>query len=194
VGSVEECSLDEVRDVFETNVFGTLRLVQALLPRMRAQGSGRIASVTSKGAFQGQPACSIYCASKSALMGIFEGLVDELAPFGIDVTMIEPGLIVSDFHSRGIMRAAKRMPEYEDTCGYLRIAVESPQGDDAADTRLAALAIYEGMTAPTAPRHLPLGADALEMIRTKLAFVNDELDTWEHVALGVKPVPVGGGA
>jgi NAD(P)-dependent dehydrogenase (short-subunit alcohol dehydrogenase family) len=80
-----------VRRVLETNFFGILALTRALLPTFRGQGNGRIAVVSGDAAFFGQPANSMYCASKWAIDGWAEAVAYELAPFGIDVVLIEPG-------------------------------------------------------------------------------------------------------
>lgn len=87
----EDLADDHVRRVMETNFFGVLALTRALLPTFRSQRHGRIAIVSSDSAFFGQPANSIYCASKWAIEGWAESIAYELAPFGIEVVLIEPG-------------------------------------------------------------------------------------------------------
>lgn len=90
-GALEDIPFAEIRRVMETNVFGPIWLTQALLPAFRAQGAARIVLVSSEAAFFGQPANSIYAASKWALEGLGESIAYELAPFNIDIVMIEPG-------------------------------------------------------------------------------------------------------
>jgi len=90
-GALEDLPQAEVRRVMETNFFGVLELTRALLPTFRSQRRGRIVLVTSEAAFMGQPANSIYCASKWALEGWGESLAYELVPFGIKVILVEPG-------------------------------------------------------------------------------------------------------
>jgi len=90
-GAHEDLPDAEIRRVMETNFFGVLALTRALLPTFRAQGRGRIVLVSSQSAFAGQPANSIYCASKWALEGWAESIAYELDGFGIDVILIEPG-------------------------------------------------------------------------------------------------------
>jgi NAD(P)-dependent dehydrogenase (short-subunit alcohol dehydrogenase family) len=90
-GAFEDLPGAEIRRVMETNFFGVLELTRALLPTFRAQGDGRILLVSSEAAFMGQPANSIYCASKWALEGWAESLAYDLEPFGIKVILIEPG-------------------------------------------------------------------------------------------------------
>ncbi len=90
-GAFEDLPPSEMRRVMETNFFGVLELTQALLPTFRSQRRGRIILVSSEAAFMGQPANSIYCASKWALEGWAESLAYEVEPFGVDVVLVEPG-------------------------------------------------------------------------------------------------------
>lgn len=92
-GCVEDCSEEEIRQVFETNVLGTIAVTKAVLPHMRAAGCGRIVTVTSVGGRVCGFGVTIYCASKFAQEGLGEGLALELAPFGIQSVIVEPGMI-----------------------------------------------------------------------------------------------------
>ena len=94
-GAFEDIPDADVRRVLETNFFGVLDLTRALLPTFRTQRSGRILIVSSEAAFVGQPANSIYCASKWAIEGWAEAICHELAPFGIVVLLVEPGPYVT---------------------------------------------------------------------------------------------------
>ncbi len=95
-GAFEDLPVPELRRVMETNFFGVLELTRALLPTFRMQRKGRIVVVSSESAFAGQPANSIYCASKWAVEGWAESIAFEVAPFGIDVVLVEPGPYVTD--------------------------------------------------------------------------------------------------
>lgn len=90
-GPVEETSLEEARRQFDTNVFGVLRVCQAVLPSMRARGSGLIINMSSLGGVVGLPFQGLYSASKFALEGLTESLRQEVAAFGIQVTLLQPG-------------------------------------------------------------------------------------------------------
>jgi NAD(P)-dependent dehydrogenase (short-subunit alcohol dehydrogenase family) len=92
-GAVEDSSEEEIRRVFETNVFGAIAVTQAVLPHMRAAGCGRIVTVTSVGGRVPGFGVSIYCASKFAQEGLAEGLAVELAPFGIQSIIVAPGIV-----------------------------------------------------------------------------------------------------
>jgi NAD(P)-dependent dehydrogenase (short-subunit alcohol dehydrogenase family) len=92
-GCIEDVSADEVRDVFEANVFGTIAVTQAVLPHMRAAGRGRVVTITSVGGRISAFGVGVYCASKFAQEGLGEALALEVAPFGVQAVLIEPGMI-----------------------------------------------------------------------------------------------------
>jgi len=96
-GPVEECSLDDVRAQFDTNVFGLVRLCQLVLPGMRAAGSGRIINIGSMGGRFTFPGGGFYHASKHAVEAISDALRLEVAPFGVRVSLVQPGPVVSSF-------------------------------------------------------------------------------------------------
>ena len=93
LGAVEDLSPEEIRDQFETNVFGVYRTTQAVLPTMRKQKNGRIITIGSIAGFTGMPIASAYVASKFAVEGFTESLKHEVSPFGIHACVIEPGVI-----------------------------------------------------------------------------------------------------
>ena len=96
-GAVEHTPVEEAKAQFETNFWGCVRLVQAVLPAMRAQRSGRIVLISSIAGVLGVPFQAFYSASKFALEGLGEALAYEVAPFGIDVTLVQPGNVRTDF-------------------------------------------------------------------------------------------------
>jgi NAD(P)-dependent dehydrogenase (short-subunit alcohol dehydrogenase family) len=182
VGSIEESSDDEIDYVMQTNFYGTLRVIRTVLPHMRERGSGLIATMTSRGAFEGQPGTGIYCASKFAMNGMLESLAIEVKPLGIDVSILEPGLVKSNFRAAGITRAKRRMAEYDETCGTLRAAIEQefpPYAYEASDVAVSLLA---ALSQPTTPLHLPLGGRAVDQIRAKLNSVLAGIAEWEDYA------------
>src|ERR1700741_4052149 len=97
LGAVEEASAQEIRAVFETNVFGTLAVLRAALPALRRQRSGRILNVSSVGGFTVGAGWGVYGATKFAVEGLSEALRAELAPLGVSVTIVEPGTFRTDF-------------------------------------------------------------------------------------------------
>jgi NAD(P)-dependent dehydrogenase (short-subunit alcohol dehydrogenase family) len=111
-GAVEENSMAEVEGLFQTNLFGAIRLIRAVLPHMRAQGGGRIVNVSSVAGLLGVPFHAHYSATKFALEGLSEALRMEVARFGIHVSLVEP----SDFRTEGTQARvfpAERLAEYE---------------------------------------------------------------------------------
>jgi NAD(P)-dependent dehydrogenase (short-subunit alcohol dehydrogenase family) len=111
-GMVEELSEAEVRDQIETNLFGALWVTQAVLPILREQGSGHLLQVSSIGGISAFPSVGIYHASKWALEGISQALAQEVAGFGIKVTLIEPGGYATDW-SGSSARHATALPAYD---------------------------------------------------------------------------------
>src|SRR6202790_878279 len=104
MGAVEETSLDDARANFEANVLGTLSVIQAALPLLRAQGSGHILPVSSVGGLVTFPLGGIYQATKFAVEGLAQTLAQEVAAFGIKVTLIEPGPFATDFMSESSLK------------------------------------------------------------------------------------------
>ena len=112
-GAVEHTAIDEARAQVETNFWGATRVVQRVLPAMRAQGEGRIVLISSIGGVVAIPFQAFYSASKFALEGLGESLAYEVAPFGVHVTLVEPGNIKTDFTaSRRMARPAGDDPVY----------------------------------------------------------------------------------
>src|ERR1700729_2972568 len=105
-GAIEEISETEARAQIETNLFGALWVTQAALPFMRAQGSGHIIQVSSIGGVNAFPTVGLYHASKWALEGFSQSLAAEVAPFGIKVTIVEPGGFATDWGGASAKRAA----------------------------------------------------------------------------------------
>lgn len=97
LGSVEQTGDDDLRRTMETNFFGVWNMTKAVLPHMRAAGSGRIISVTSVGGLLGQPFNEAYCAAKFAVEGMMEGLAPLAQQFGVQVCLVEPGPINTEF-------------------------------------------------------------------------------------------------
>jgi short-subunit dehydrogenase len=97
VGTLEQVSLDEIREVLEVDFLGTARMTKLVLPHMRERGVGRILSVTSVGGVVGQPFNDVYCAAKFAVEGLLEGLAPVAQSFGVHIAVIEPGAVASAF-------------------------------------------------------------------------------------------------
>jgi NAD(P)-dependent dehydrogenase (short-subunit alcohol dehydrogenase family) len=105
-GAVEHTTIDEAKAQVETNLWGATRVVQSVLPAMRTQGGGRIVLISSIGGVVAIPFQAFYSASKFALEGLGEALAYEVAPFGIDVTLVQPGNVRTDFTANRKMAVA----------------------------------------------------------------------------------------
>jgi NAD(P)-dependent dehydrogenase (short-subunit alcohol dehydrogenase family) len=182
LGSVEEADEATVRELFEVNFFGALRVTQAALPYMRVQRSGHIVNISSVLGRAPAAGSGLYAASKCALAGMSEALAAELAPLGISVTIVEPGAFRTDFLSPRSVRAIPvEIADYDGTAGATLDRLVPMDGLQLGDPYLAVEAIINAVGAPEPPLHLVLGADALERSRANIAALVDDLDRWEHV-------------
>jgi len=183
LGAVEEATAAEVETVFATNVFGLLNVTRAVLPRMRAAGSGHVVNITSMGGFAQVAGWGVYGATKFAVEGLSEAMHAELSPLGITVTIIEPGSFRTDFLDAGSLHTtADQIPDYASTAGRVRQAVATSSGRQPNDPVRGAAAIYAAVTAAEPPLRFQVGPDAIAMVEAKLTHVRGELETWR--ALG----------
>ena len=185
VGGVEEASDSEIRAQFEVNVFGALAVIQAVLPLMRRQRSGRIVCVSSVSGLVGWPSLGIYSGSKFALEGICETLAQEVAPLGIRVILVEPGGLRTDFAGRSSAHAAKTIVDYDATVGACKRILAEHAGHESGDPRKAAQAVLTAVEAESPPLRLLLGADALRYTSNKLTAFTDEMERWKSLSLGI---------
>ncbi|RKE37487.1 short-subunit dehydrogenase [Paraburkholderia sp. BL23I1N1] len=179
IGAIEEGEDAEIRAQFDTNVHGVIALMQAVLPGMRRRGKGHIVNVSSIGGLTTFPNVGYYHASKYALEGLSETLANEMAPFGIGVTVVEPGAFRTDFRGRSMRQSNIRIPDFAETLGKQRDALLASHGKQHNDPAKGALAIIEASKAKQPPMHLLLGADALELARKQLAAMARDFDEWE---------------
>ena len=181
VGALEETADDELRAQLETNFFGAVSLTRAVLPSMRAAGSGAIVQISSMGGQLSAPGFGAYCASKWALEAMSEALAAEVAPLGIAVLIVEPGAFRTEFAGASL----RRMPEidaYRESVGGTRSFADGMHGAQAGDPVKAARAIRLALESSPRPLRLVLGGDAVDGIRARLRTTLDEIDAWERVA------------
>ncbi|MDT4847821.1 3-phenylpropionate-dihydrodiol/cinnamic acid-dihydrodiol dehydrogenase [compost metagenome] len=182
-GAVEEVSDAELRQQMETNFFGLVEVSQAALPYMRAQRRGHFVNIASVAGFQGIPGMSIYSASKFAVVGFSESLAAEAGHLGIKITIVEPGAFRTNWSSNSaIVRSATVIEDYAPTAGAVRGGLEQMDGHQENDPAKAAMAIITAVDSASPPLHLPLGADAVGYLRSKLERMSNELDAWEALA------------
>lgn len=181
-GILEESTLAELRQQFEVNVFAPAALIKAVLPHMRARRRGHILNITSMGGFITMPGIAWYCGSKLALEGISEVLGKEVAPFGIHVTAVAPGSFRTDWAGRSMVRAPRSIDDYDALFDPIRSAREAKSGHQPGDPVKAAQAMLQVIDSDAPPRHLLLGSDALQLVRTKLASMAGSIDAWEQLS------------
>jgi NAD(P)-dependent dehydrogenase (short-subunit alcohol dehydrogenase family) len=156
-GAVEQTSIDEAKAQVETNFWGVVRCVLAVLPTMRAQGHGRLVVISSIGGVIALPFQAYYSASKFALEGFAEALAYEVAPFGISVTLVQPGNVATDF------TAARRMAEGAGGDGAYAVAerkaITTMERDEAngVPTADAARTVHKVLQSRRPPRRVSVG-------------------------------------
>lgn len=173
VGTIEEASNDEVKAMYETNIFGPLNVIKAALPLLRQQGGGHITGTSSNLGHVTLPVIGYYCSSKWAFESIHESLALEVKDFNIKVTIIEPGAYATEFGSQDSLKFTQNLDEYasfkENFFGTLR---NMERGNPNATTN----AIFKVVDAENPPLRLFLGNQSLPW--TKAAY-NERLATWE---------------
>ena len=173
VGTVEEASEAEVRALFETNFYGTLRVIKAALPLMRQQGSGHIVGVSSTLGIITMPLIGFYCTSKWAVEALHESLAQEVKGFGIKVTIIEPGAYATEFGSPASSGRSEGMEVY----GPLRQRMfESMATMERGNPHATGEAVLKLVDAEEPPLRMMLGNKNLPAARAAYA---DRLATWE---------------
>jgi NAD(P)-dependent dehydrogenase (short-subunit alcohol dehydrogenase family) len=183
-GAIEEISDTEARTLFDTNVFGLLTVTRAVLPTLRAQGSGHIVNIGSIAGFAASAGRGIYGATKFAVEAITEALHAELAPLGIRATVVEPGSFRTEFlSSDSVRQPEQRNPAYTGTVGALDTALRANNGRQPGDPTRAVAAIRRLVETAEPPVRLQLGSDCVAQVESKLATVAAELAGWRELAV-----------
>jgi NAD(P)-dependent dehydrogenase (short-subunit alcohol dehydrogenase family) len=183
LGAIEEASVAEAKDIFETNVFGALQVTQAALPIFRKQRSGHLFQISSGAGMKASAGFGIYNASKFALEGFSEALADEVKPLGITVTIVEPGPFRTQFAGTSIKQADNQIEDYAATVGVFRKRmVEVVNQNQEGDPNKAAKIMVEVARLENPPLRLPLGKIVLNAIQAKLDSVQKDLNEWKEVA------------
>jgi NAD(P)-dependent dehydrogenase (short-subunit alcohol dehydrogenase family) len=173
VGTIEEASADEVRALYETNIFGALSVIQAALPFLRKQGAGHILGVSSGLGHVTMPLIGYYCSSKWAFEAIHESLAIEVKPFGIKVTIVEPGAYATEFGSPVSGKFAASLDIYADIRKQIFDRVGSMQRGDPNATPEA---LFKIVDTENPPLRFFLGSQNLPWVRAAYA---ERLATWE---------------
>ena len=183
VTAIEEATDAEVRKQYDTNVFGLLNVTRAVLPYLRQQKSGRVINISSLFGYDAIPGWGLYGSTKFAVEGLSKGLAVELAPLGIYVTAVAPGLFSTDFLSTESYVAAKTIiDDYQETVGPMRSGASALHGHQPGDPKKFAAVIIQLANTERPPLHLPVGKDTVAMYRNNAASMAQEIEAWLPVA------------
>jgi NAD(P)-dependent dehydrogenase (short-subunit alcohol dehydrogenase family) len=180
--AVEESEENEVRRMFEINVFGLGLMTQAVLPVMRAQRSGFIINLASLAGINPFPALGYYCATKFAVEGLSGSLALEVEPLGIKVIIVEPSGFRTDWAGRSANESPVHIEDYATTAGIKREQLRTQSGKQPGDPQRAVRAIVEAVCSPNPPRHLPLGNAAYDVGTARLESLLKEFRAGEATA------------
>ncbi|MFD7721031.1 SDR family NAD(P)-dependent oxidoreductase [Streptomyces sp. NPDC059814] len=177
-GMVEEASEEQIRAHLDVNLFGAVWVAQAVLPHLRAQGSGRILQITSMGAGGGMASVGFYGAGKAALSSVSEALAMEVEPFGIKVTVVEMGGYDTGLFTQGTT-ATEALPHY----GPLRAELAEMWGEEAGPPpSTAAPVIMELAALPKPPRRLVVGGTSYDQVQEMNRARTELYQAWEALS------------
>lgn len=180
-GAAEEVTDEQIAHQIATNIRGSIDVVRASLPHMRAQGGGRILQVSSAGGQLAHPGFSLYHTTKWGIEGFVEAVALEVAPFGIEFTIIEPGATKTKFGEGLVM--PQPMAAYDETpVGAMRRGAGSTPFGAQGDAEKSVDAIIASVDTSPAPRRLVLGSSAHTRIREALQKRLAELDAQKDIA------------
>jgi NAD(P)-dependent dehydrogenase (short-subunit alcohol dehydrogenase family) len=183
-GGVEEATEEEFLPVFETNVFGLMRVTRAFLPQFRKQRTGHIINMSSMAGIGGSAGWGYYNATKFAVEGFSEALAGEMAAIGVKVTIIEPGPFRTDFLGRSGVLTKREIEEYRPAIGPVREYFRGQSGKQRGDPAKAVEAIMDVVEMADPPLHLLLGHAAWNRMKGKLEQWRQEMAKHESISLG----------
>jgi len=183
-GAIEESEEDEVRRMFDINVFGLANVTKAVLPYMRKQRSGHILNVASIGGLVSFPAVGFYNATKYAVDGLSESLSKEVAHLGIKVTIIAPSGFRTDWAGRSAKNSSIVIEDYAPSAHQNKNNLRGYSGSQPGDPERAAKAIVKAVESENPPLRLLLGVAALKNARIKLEQLRTDFDNWQETTIG----------
>lgn len=179
-GGIEEPSMEQIRNQYETNIFGVIRMMRKVLPLMREQKSGHILNLSSVVGITSFASIGYYSSTKFAVESLSEALSKEVEHLGIKVTLIEPGGFRTDFAGRSFIQPANRIDDYVTTERIDQIGdYDKKQPGDPIKAVKAMIDITE---IENPPLRLPLGADAIQNIEEKLESVQKDVNEYREIA------------
>ncbi|SDP57611.1 oxidoreductase [Phyllobacterium sp. OV277] len=183
-GSLEESDIDEVRKMFEINVWGLVNMTRAVLPVMRKQRSGMVVNISSIGGLVANPAVSFYNATKFSVEAISESLSKEAAHLGIKVLIVEPSGFRTDWAGRSANEAPRTIEDYRETSDQRAEQIRNSSGNQPGDPVRAVKAIIQAVEAKKPPLRLLLGKAALAGARNKIVELQRDFVAWADVTEG----------
>ncbi|MBO9673630.1 MAG: SDR family NAD(P)-dependent oxidoreductase [Sphingobacteriaceae bacterium] len=179
VGTIEEATIDQVKAMYNTNIFGAVAVIQAALPILRKQGFGHILGTSSNLGHVVLPVIGYYCSSKWAFEAIHESLAAEVKSFGIKVTIIEPGAYATEFGSQASLKFAEGLDVYS---GFKAKFFEGLQQMERGNPEATPEAIFKVVDTENPPLRLSLGSHNLAWVRTAYAERIASWEEWEAVS------------
>lgn len=185
VGAIEETGLDQVRDLFETNVFGAIGVIQAVLPGMRKRRAGHIINITSVSGWAPWAGTAIYGASKFAMECVGRTLAQEVTDLGIKVTNVAPGGLRTAFSGASLKVAEALIGDYDTTAHNAQRILTGHAGEEPGDPAKAAQAILMLVDAESPPLRLLLGVDALGYAEQEIAAMQADMNAWHDLTASI---------
>ena len=182
--SIEEGEEEKIRSQFETNVFGLVNMIQAVLPGMRKQRHGHIINFSSIGGLVGFMATGFYHATKFAVEGLSESLSKEVESLGIKVLLVEPGPFRTDWAGRSTSRTPVQIADYQKTVGERMDLSLEGSGKQQGDPIRGCEAIIEAVESETHHLRLLLGKMAFNLAIEKTEVLKDNFNAWKELSLG----------
>lgn len=186
MSAIEEGDDAEVRSLFDTNYFGVVDTVKAVLPGMRARHSGHVINISSMTGLVANPPNAYYSSTKFALEALTEALAKEVAPLGIKVTAIEPGAFRTDWAARSMHESSTPIADYDENVGVRKTMIKEFANHLPGDPRKVAEAVLMVTSLEEPPLRLLLGRDVLKAVRDKIAEMSASIDQWEAVTKDVE--------
>lgn len=181
--AVEEGEIEAVQTLYQTNLFGPIELIKAVLPKMREQKSGYILNVTSIAAARSAVGSGYYASSKAALELLTNGLMKELAPLGIKAMVVQPGAFRTRFYDGESLQGTKaQIGDYEATVGKSRPGNFENKHQQAGNPDKAGKVIVDVVHNDDLPEILTLGKAAVTAVKSTLEAKIAELDKWAEVS------------
>lgn len=183
ITNFEETSEKSIKELYEVNVFGTMRMTRAVLPVMRKQRQGHIFNISSGAGYCGGP--TAYHTSKFAVTGFSCSLAFELAPFGIKVTNVAPGMFRTSFYDSDKIKTDYdiHIPDYDARRWQTEFMQENGKHNQVGNPDKLGELLYQVAYSDTPPLHLPVGADAVAVLEDLQNKINQDVKAWKDKAI-----------